>query len=284
MPSFRRIFHPTDFSVADSAAFAHAVKLACLVQGELTMMHVDHTVGRQGFEDFPRIRPLLARWGVLPEGSSKEDVAKLGVQIKRVRAVSDDTTGAMLQHLTTHPTELLVLSTHQREGLARLTHHAVAEPVARGSHAMALFVPAGVEGFVSAETGRPNLTRVLIPLSHKSNSQRAIDHAAHLASTLGSEKVLFELVFLEKSADPQKFTHPERPGWSWNTLVATGDPAEWILAAGEDFDVDLIVMMTEIHTGLFDLLRGSTTERVVRGTRCPLLAIPARPDLPVLAP
>jgi len=129
MLPFHKIFHPTDFSAADQPAFAHAVKLACLVQGELTMMHVDHTVGRQGFEDFPRIRPLLARWGLLPEGSSKEDVARLGVQIKRVRAVSDDTTSAMLQHLTSHPTELLVLSTHQREGLARLTHHAVAEPV-----------------------------------------------------------------------------------------------------------------------------------------------------------
>ena len=64
---------------------------------------------------------------------------------------------------------------------------------------------------------------------------------------------------------------------------AKGDPVEWILAAGADFDVDLIVMMTEGHTSLFDLLRGSTTERVVRGARCPLLAIPARPDWPVLA-
>jgi len=282
MPPFRRIFHPTDFSAADSAAFAHAVKLTCVVQGELTMMHVDHTVGRQGFEDFPRIRPLLARWGVLSEGCSKEDVARLGVQIKRVRAISDDTTGTILQHLTTHPTELLVLSTHQREGLARLTQPAVAEPIARGTHAKTLFVPAGVEGFVSAETGRTNLTRVLIPLTHKPDSQPAIDLAAHLASTLDSKNVLFELIHLEKDGDLQKFTHPERPGWSWNTLVAIGDPAEWILAAGADFDVDLIVMMAEKHTGLFDLLRGSTTERVVRGIRCPLLAIPARPELPVL--
>jgi nucleotide-binding universal stress UspA family protein len=284
MLPFHKIFHPTDFSAADQTAFAHAVKLTCLVQGELTMMHVDHTVGRQGFEDFPRIRPLLARWEVLPEGSSKEDVAKLGVHIRRVRAVSDNTTGAILQHLTTHPTELLVLSTHQREGLARLTHHAVAEPIARGTQARTLFVPAGVEGFVSSETGRTNLTRVLIPLTHKPDSQPAIDLAAHLASTLDSKNVLFELIHLEKDADLQRFTHPERPGWSWNTLVATGDPVEWILAAGADFDVDLIVMMTERHTSLFDLLRGSTTERVVRGTRCPLLTIPARPDLPVLAP
>jgi nucleotide-binding universal stress UspA family protein len=275
MLPFRRIFHPTDFSAADSAAFAHAVKLTILVQGELTMMHVDPTIERKHFEDFPRIRPLLARWGILPEGSSKDDVAKLGVQIKRVRAVADNTTGALLQQLTTHPTELLVLSTHQHEGLARLTHHGVAEPLARGTHARTLFLPVGAEGFVSAETGRTNLTRVLIPIAHTPHPQPAIDFAADLASSLGSETVLFELVHIGKESDLPKFTHPERPGWSWNMLVGKGDPVEWILAAGRDFDAELIVMMTEGHTSLFDLLLGSTTERVVRGTRCPLLALPA---------
>jgi len=275
MLPFRRIFHPTDFSAGDAAAFAHAVKLTYLTQGELTMMHVDPTIERKNFEDFPRIRPLLVRWGLLQEGCSKDDVAKLGVQIKRVRAVADDAAGAILQQLMAHPTELLVLSTHQREGLVRLTQHAVAEPVARGTHTRTLFVPAGVEGFISSETGRTNLARVLIPLAHKPNPQPAIDLAADLASTLGSENVLFELVHLGKQADTPKFSQPKRAGWSWNTLVAKGDPAEWILAAGADFDVDLIVMTTEGHTSPFDLLRGSTTEQVLRGARCPLLAIPA---------
>ena len=158
MLPFRRIFHPTDFSTEDAAAFAHAVKLTCLAQGELTMMHVDPSIDAKISEDFPRIRPLLVRWGILQEGCSKDDVAKLGVKIKRVRAVADDATGAILQQLMAHPTELLVLSTHQREGLARLTHHAVAEPVARGTHARTLFVPAGVERVaISAETGRAEL-------------------------------------------------------------------------------------------------------------------------------
>jgi Universal stress protein family len=275
MLPFRRIFHPTDFSASDASAFAHAVKLTYLVRGELTMMHVEPTIEHKDFEDFPRIRPLLVRWGILQEGCSKDDVLKLGVQIKRVRAVADNASDAILQQLMAYPTELLVLSTHQREGLARLTHHAVAEPVARGAHTRTLFVPAGVEGFISVETGRTNLTRVLIPLAHKLNPQPAIDLAADLASTLESETVLFELVPLGKEAEALSFTHPERPGWSWNTLVAKGDPVEWILAVGADFDVDLIVMTTEGHTSLFDLLRGSTTERVVRGARCPLLAIPA---------
>jgi hypothetical protein len=95
MLPFCRIFHPTDFSAADAAALAHAVKLTILVQGELMMMHVDPTIERKNFEDFPRIRPLLARWEILPEGSSK-----LGVQINRVRAVADNTTGALLQQLS----------------------------------------------------------------------------------------------------------------------------------------------------------------------------------------
>ena len=275
MLPFRRIFHPTDFSAADRAAFAHAVKLTCLVQGELTMMHVDPTIEHKDFEDFPRIRPLLVRWGVLQEGCSKDDVVKLGVQIKRVRAVADDTTEAILQQLIAHPTELLVLSTHQREDLARLTHHAVAEPLARGTPARTLFVPAGVEGFVSAETGRTNLTRVLIPIAHQPHPQPAIDLAAELASALDSKNVLFELVHIGEEADPPKFTHPKHPGWSWNTLIAKGDPVEWIIVAGRDFGADLIVMTTEGHTSLFDLLRGSTTERVARGAHCPLLAIPA---------
>jgi nucleotide-binding universal stress UspA family protein len=275
MLPFRRIFHPTDFSTADAAAFAHAVKLTLLVQGELTMMHIDPTIERKNFEDFPRIRPLLARWEILPEGSSKDDVAKLGVQIKRVRTVADNTTDALLRQLTTHPTELLVVSTHQHEGLARLTHPGVAEPLARGTHAKTLFVPAGVEGFVSAETGRTNLARVLIPIAHTPPPQPAIDLAADLASMLGSETVLFELVHVGKESDLPKFTHPDRPGWSWNVLVAKGDPVEWISVTGADFDADLIVMTTEGHTNLLDLLHGSTTERVVRRARCPLLAIPA---------
>ena len=55
---------------------------------------------------------------------------------------------------------------------------------------------------------------------------------------------------------------------------------EWILAAGAEFDVDLIVMTTKGQDSVLDLLRGSTTERVLRGARCPLLAIPARSSEP----
>jgi nucleotide-binding universal stress UspA family protein len=271
----RNIFHPTDFSPSDHTAFVHAVKLSCLARAELTIMHVDPAVGREDFEDFPRIRPLLAKWGLLPEGSAKEDVGKLGIRITKVRAVGDNPSAAILHHLGMHPTDLLVLSTNQHQGLDRFTHQAVAEPVARGARANTLFFPVGVEGFVSAVTGTAVLRRVLIPVAREPHPQPAINAAADLARSLGGDRVLFELVFVGSDDDFPRLNRPEHPGWTWERLVVKGNTADWILAAGKDFDVDLIVMMTEGHNSLLDTLLGSTTERVLRGARSPLLAIPA---------
>lgn len=275
MLPFKQIFHPTDFSPHERGALAHALKLTCLSKAELTMMHVDPAASREDYEDFPRIRPLLAKWGLLPEGSAKADVGQLGIQITKVRAAAEHASAAILSHLLLHPADLLVLSTHQREGLAKLSQESVAEPVARGAHVTTLFVPAGVEGFVSADTGAPSLQRVLIAVPAVPHPQRAVDLATTLATALGSEKILFELVHVGTDDSFPKLKKQEKPGWTWQRMVAKGDPAEWILAAGKDFDVDLVVMMTEGHNSVIDMLRGNTTERVLRGARSPLLAIPA---------
>ncbi len=286
---FRRIFHPTDFSADSAVAFAHALKLALLARTEFAIMHVDPAVSRQDFEDFPRIRPILARWGILPEGSSKEQVAALGVSIRKIRAIADDPTAAISQHLTLHPTDLVVLSTHQYDGIARLRHRAVAEPIARAAHSATLFIPSTVEGFVGIENGQGRLRRILIPVAHSPHPQQAVAAAAALAAALTSDKVSFQLVHAGTEEDLPKITQPQQPGWSWEQVVGQADVVEWILAAGAGYDVDLIVMMTEGHNSILDMLRGSVTERVLRGARCPVLAIPSErrkagpltlPDLP----
>lgn len=271
---FRKIFHPTDFSAESAVAFAHALKLALVAQAEFEIMHVDPAVSRQDFEDFPHIRPILARWGILPEGSSKEQVAALGVTIKKIRAIADNPTTAISQHLTLHPTDLVVLSTHQYEGIERLRHHAVAEPIARAARSNTLFLPSLVEGFVGADSGQGKLRRILIPVSQTPHPQPAVDIAAALAAGLGSDKGSLQLVHAGSEEDIPKINKPQLAGWTWDQVVGQADVVDWILAAGAGYDVDLIVMMTEGHNSILDMLRGSVTERVLRGARCPVLAIP----------
>jgi nucleotide-binding universal stress UspA family protein len=50
---------------------------------------------------------------------------------------------------------------------------------------------------------------------------------------------------------------------------------EEILKAEQEWQADLLVLATEGHLDFLDALRGSTTERVLRGAGCPVLAIPA---------
>ncbi|MGZ8423094.1 MAG: universal stress protein [Nitrospira sp.] len=271
----QRIFHPTDFSQDSHVAFAHALKLALVHRAELTIMHVDPAVAPEGFEDFPRIRPTLASWGLLPESSAKSDVARLGIGIKKVRALAADPKQAIIHHLTTSRTDLMVLATHQHEGVTRWLHESVAEPVSREMEVMTLFVPSHVEGFVSLKTGETSLHRLLLPISIDPPSQPAVDAASSLISKLGVPPITLTLVHAGEQTGVENLVMPQRADWSWNQLFGQGDPVEWILAAGAEFDVDLIVMTTKGQDSLLDLLRGSTTERVLRGARCPLLAIPA---------
>jgi len=199
--TIHRIFHPTDFSQDSQVAFAHALKLALVFRAELTIMHVDPAVSPEGFEDFPRIRPTLAQWGLLPESSSKGDVTKLGIRIRKVRALASDAKQAIIHHLTASPTDLMVLATHQHEGFARWVHHALAEPVSREMQVKTLFVPSHVEGFVSRETGQTSLQRLLLPISIQPPSQPAIDAASALISELSAPPVTLTLVHAGKEPD-----------------------------------------------------------------------------------
>ncbi len=272
---FRKIFHPTDFSIDSHTALIHALKLAIATKAELSVMHVDPEVAREDFEDFPRASPILKRWNLLPPDSTEEHIARSGLSLKKSRAVSKNPTDALLQHLAAHPADLLVMATHQYDGFERWQHQSVAEPVARGSHAPTLFVPTHVSGFVAKETGEPVLRRVLIPVNEKPDPQIAIDMTAQLALTLGCERLSALLVHVGDDRMLGSLHYPMHQGVVWRTMICHGDTVDVILGMGADFDVDLIVMTTDGHHSLLDMMRGSTTERVLRGAHCPLLAIPA---------
>jgi hypothetical protein len=72
------IFHPSDFSPASEIAFVHALKIALQSKAKLDLMRVEPTLNPEKpyWLDFPAVRTTLARWGVLPEGIQRQDVAE----------------------------------------------------------------------------------------------------------------------------------------------------------------------------------------------------------------
>ena len=273
------IFHPSDFSPASQVAFGHALKIAMQSKAKLDIMHVEPRVGpekRSGL-DFPAVRATLTQWGILPEGVRPSEVAKTGVRIRKILASSTDPIETMLRHFDKFPPDLIVLATRQRAGIERWLHKAVAEPLARRSGAMTLFVPGNGRGFVSLKDGSLALKKILIPVDHDPDPQMALDKALLLVRGLDCLVGKFLLVHVGSRSDsgaPQVHLPPQS-GWSCEIKVKQGHVVEEILATERAWHPDLMVLATQGHRDFVDALRGSTTERVLRGARCPVLAVPA---------
>ena len=274
LPVLQQIFHPSDFTPASEVAFVHALKAALVAKAELTILHVSpkHELD---WTEFPGVRSTLERWSLLPKSSAQADVAKLGIGIKKVQAKHDDPVESVTAYLGTHNTDLIVLATDQQKGRVQWLSSSVAAPIAREAHQMTLFIPKGVEGFVSARDGSVFLTSILIPVAETPAAQPAIQAAVRIASRLGLPSGVFTVLHVGESTDMPDVRFPDVPGWRWNTVVKPGDVVDVISETALEVKAGLIVLTTEGRHGFLDALRGSHSERILQKAPCPLLAIPA---------
>lgn len=259
-----RIVHTTDFTGPSQTAFIHALKLALAAGAELDLIHVSPKSGEPDWSEFPGVRQTLHRWGVHENG----------LRIGKIVAVDTDPARAALEHVSGRPTELVVLATHQRRGMDRWLHKATAEPIARESGTITLFLPRKGAGFVSPDTGGVSLQRVLVPVDHSPAPQAAAEAVEALVTGLGGPGGTVRMLHIGEEHEMPQVRVPDRGPWRWEASARPGNPVDEIVAAATEWAADLIVMTTQGHTGVLDALRGSTTERILRRAACPVLAVP----------
>ena len=276
-PTIRSILHPTDLTVSSEPAFAHALKIALAGRTKLYVLNAEARDDDDvDWSNFPRVRRTLARWGVLPEGSSTRDVGdQLGIHLAKISAQERDPVRAIVRFAKDHDNDLIVLATHGRDGLPRWLHDSVAEPAARAVGSTALFMPPGARGFVDADSGALRLRNVLIPVDHRPRPQAAVREAARLFRTLAASEVALQLLYVGEQADMPTVDIDEDLRFRVTRSARVGDVVEEILGAAAECEASLIAMATAGHHGFLDALRGSTTERVLRHAPCPVLAVPA---------
>jgi len=273
-PSPLSVFHPSDFTPQSEVAFMHALKLALAGESRLTILHADAPGSRYAhWHDFPSVRTVLERWDLIEDGATRAQVHELGVDVEKIELIGDDPVETMLDYLSRHPADLLVLATRGREGMPRFLQGSVAEPLARGAGTMALFVPHGVDGFVNPDDGTTRLERVIIPVDHKPSPAPAVRAAVAVSAALGVPDVTIELLHV---GDTAPRVHPDvLAGRGAEIRTREGSVVDAILDEATEQQAGLIVMATEGHHGVLDALRGSTTEQVLRRAPCPVLAVPS---------
>ena len=135
--------------------------------------------------------------------------------------------------------------------------------------------------------------RILLPVSGKCHGARATKALHHALKMVNGEIVVMhayeplpQLVGGEAHAELAREATAKGmtlispvvsaildAGMPCRTRVLEGSPAEAIIQVAHEEECDLIVMFTDGHDEVTDMLLGSVTERVLRHTDVPLLAI-----------
>ena len=115
--SIRSIVHPTDFSDLSAAAVAHAWRIALATRSKLHLVHVSQYDAHEALA-FPQARRLLVQWGLSAEDDPPSVVAdKLGIEVDNIRLALQEPTRAIVDFLSQHASDLVVLATHGRDGV-----------------------------------------------------------------------------------------------------------------------------------------------------------------------
>ncbi len=273
LAAIRSILIPTDFSDEARVAFAHALRLSVALKAELEVLLVEPENDQPAWKWGPHVRETLVRWGYLNEGATDDDVAALGIRVRKIVAVGREADRAILDEIVASHADLVVMATHGRTGIRQWLQPSVTAPVALKGSVPVLLIPHNHRGFVNLDSGEATLNRILIAVDQRPHPAPAFDAANILARALPQDKLF--LATLHVGSEPVETDWiEERPDWSVLHWTASGGVVENITDTARTWSADLLVCVTEGRHGFLDALRGSTVERLIHAPPAPMLIVP----------
>lgn len=151
---------------------------------------------------------------------------------------------------------------------------------------------------VSALQASIGVKNILVPLDFSRASMQALDYATAVAEQFKAQVHLMHVQMpdeacalpaaghlMRECAESATFLHEKLAGieteqvpqfWPENCHIRTGRTYEEICDLARELNIDLIVLASRGNTGFKRLVLGSTAERVVRFSPCPVLVVRQR--------
>ena len=294
----KRILFSTDFSRWARRAEDYACALACSWKASLTVLSVaEFPPGLN--PDYPVNQQYLA--DLLKTASSQLVDLKGRAERRGIVVTTRVATGIPSEEVITaaraEDSDLIVVGTRGKTGLAHVLLGSTAERVVRGAPCPVLTVrmeQADAEQKEGALSMPVTLERILVPVDFSDCSLDALEYAVGMAQQAKAAVMLLhvlEPVSYGLDFDLGHFRSREDVRESWTKrleeLVAThqhphmpieyrlrgGFPADSILDAAQTLPCDLIVMGTHGRRGISHTISGSVAEAVLRKARCPVVAV-----------
>jgi nucleotide-binding universal stress UspA family protein len=282
--AIKQILVPTDLSDLSKSAAQWAAMLQHKLSAKVTVMHASEVYipyfdlgayAAHQLQTDPEMRQRITdelRKFVVSQFTHSEAVDSIIVDEEPARAIVETASkiGA----------DLVVMATHARKGWQRTLLGSVAEKVLHESKTAVMTV----RPYEKAPS--PQIRRILCPVNFTPIGRITLEQSGALAQALGAELLIVHIAdhwdepHLDKlKADMAKWIDEVcKQPFQYSQFVAHGDAPEGVLRIAEEAKTDLIVIGAQ-HKRFSDAtVIGSTTERVVRFAKCPVLTVVAGPE------
>jgi len=294
---FKNILCATDFSDFSNHTIGYGVALAKEFEAKLFVSHVI---------DLSSVA-IYGEFQLDPVGQQNRIVEDAAAQLKELtgdQPISWEpliTVGKPADEISRAVEEkdidLVITATRGRAGLKRIILGSVTERLMRTLTCPLLVVNSPEHKFVSAADQAIKIKKILVGCDFSPDSGQALKHALSLAQEFQAELHLAHVIEPPTQPDLHKEDTPvseeiqqdyrdlltrklremvpaEARLWCTpQTGLLEGQPYEEIVAYAESKNIDMIVLGVRGHGLVKTLFLGSTTDRVVRRSPCPVLSV-----------
>jgi nucleotide-binding universal stress UspA family protein len=262
----------TDLTASSLPAFHHALALALAARAKLTLLYI----GPQHHDEvdwpaFPKVRETLTEWGRLPPGTDQSAVAmELGVEVRKQAFRDQSLLQGLKAFLRQHHTDLVVSCA--TPGGGRWLREAGVEGMVRDNLGHLLLLPSGSNGFVAGDSGNCSLTHTVLPVANHPSPSNAVRLCEQLLPVVCASRPQVTLLHVgNRSSAPE--LQPDAAALDWRWQFAKGRVQDQIQVCLAEQAAGLLVMPSAGRPGLWQSLRRSHTEQMLRQASCPILAV-----------
>ena len=294
---YHRILVPLDTSELAEVALPYAEQMAGRLGSEITLMSVSHSAGEKEQRVFRSyIQETVA---VTKERANRYLEKPTGQDVKVESAILvGNPAEEIVDYAERENIDVIVMATHGRSGIGRWALGSVADKVLRATERPVVLI--------RAKGARPDLLekgvfkRALVPLDGSKESEAVIPYIEELASMLGAEVTLLQVlaivyhVYISGDAPAQvPYTEEEmKPlkasaesylekvgsglkgkGVTTKCQVRVGAAGHEIIKLADEIGADIVAMSTHGRSGVGRLVFGSVAEKVVRTGNTPVLLV-----------
>ena len=286
----KKILSAIDFSTFTDTIFSYSVALCKKYDAKLFLVHVTTDLTRLLEHNETALDvEALQRSNIRYAQERLQDLAK-DLPIENEILIRQGVPADIISRLASEQrSDLVITATHGKAGFKRFLLGSVTEKLIKTLHCPLLVLPLKEHDLIPPAAIEIKLKKILVGCDFSPDSKLAFDYGLSLAQEFQAELHLSHVIKpslyknereginklrnrLENELDTMV---PEacRDWCTAQTALLDGEPYIALMNFAKEQDIDMIVLGIRGHTLLEKLLVGSTTDRLIRHSPFPVLAV-----------